>query len=260
MKKKVLTLMALMVLISCKNKEADTTSTTIEETVKKEYPALLSSIFEAHGGIDAWNSMQHLSYEIVKPEKNEIHNVALKSRQATIDYGSFKIGFDGQKPWISDSTKMPVARVKYQYDLMFFFYALPFLFGDDGIVYSEVAPLEFDGISYPGLMISYNTGVGASPNDQYIIYQDPNTKEMAWLAYTATFEGTEKSTDFHYIKYSEWGVTNGLKLPTTLSWFKVVDGLPTEKQMDRSFINTGLLDTAKDASMFNKPEGGVYSE
>ena len=35
------------------------------------YPETISKIFDAHGGIDAWNSMEHLYFEIEKPNQHK---------------------------------------------------------------------------------------------------------------------------------------------------------------------------------------------
>ena len=253
MRKLLLILILTIIFISCNNKGAKTINVTeaSEEIIKKEYPAMLSSMFDAHGGIDTWNDMQHLYFEIVGKDNNVKLNTALKSRMAIVNYGSYSVGFDGERAWTSDTTKIKTNSAKYRYDLMLFFYGMPFLMGDDGIKYSEVDPLVFDGVTYPGLMISYNSGVGETPNDQYIVYQDPRTKEMAWLAYAPT----SRRNNFSYIKYSEWGITNGLKLPTGYTGFKAENGLPTEKRSETKFVNASFSKVAKDINIFAKPKG-----
>ena len=47
---------------------------------------------------------------------------------------------------------------KFYYNLMFYFYAMPFILADDGIVYEDVKPLDIEGKSYPGIKISYESG------------------------------------------------------------------------------------------------------
>ena len=58
---------------------------------------------------------------------------------------------------------------KFYYNLMFYFYAMPFILADDGIKYTDAEPLVFEGKSYPGIKISYEAGVGESPEDEYVI-------------------------------------------------------------------------------------------
>ena len=86
MKKIALLIFILLGVLSCKQ-ESKSTSINEEtnEIVSKAYPEAVSKIFDAHGGITAWNEFKGLSYEIEKPEVNEKHTVALKSRKSIIN-------------------------------------------------------------------------------------------------------------------------------------------------------------------------------
>jgi len=81
----------------------------------------------------------------------------------------------------SDSTSN--GNPEFYYNVMFYFYAMPFVLADDGIIYGDIAPLEFEGTAYPGISISYKEGVGSSSKDEYFIYYNPETYQMAikWL-------------------------------------------------------------------------------
>ena len=72
--------------------------------------------------------------------------------------------------------------------------------------------------------------VGASPDDQYIIYYDSETGQMQWLGYTVTFGKDEKSKDFHFIRYNNWQTVNGLVLPKSIDWYTYENNLPVEKR------------------------------
>ncbi|WP_426429722.1 hypothetical protein ACPX19_09260 [Winogradskyella sp. HB-48] len=143
---------------------------------------------------------------------------------------------------------------------MFYFYAMPFVLGDDGIMYVDIEPLTFEGKTYSGILISYESGIGESPDDQYKIYYDETTGEMAWLGYTVTFGKDEKSNDFHFIRYNNWQAVNGLKLPKSIDWYKYENNLPTEKRNTVEFIDIILLESATDNSFFSMPEGAKTIE
>jgi hypothetical protein len=143
---------------------------------------------------------------------------------------------------------------------MFYFYAMPFVLGDDGITYTEVDALEFKDVSYPGTKISYGAGVGDAPNDEYILYRDPKTNQMAWLAYTVTYGKNEKSDRFSYIKYDQWQEVNGLQLPSKIQWYKTENNQPTEMRNERSFIKPTATTTQLDAAIFEKPKNVEFAE
>ena len=189
MKKTALLVVIIVLLTSCKQeKKTENYSQESLDVTTSIYPENVSKIFDAHGGIEQWNTFEGMYYEIEKPAINEKHTVALKSRKSIIEAEHHKLGFDGEDVWLKE-----LDTVKYKknpgfyYNLMFYFYAMPFILGDDGINYSDADPLKMDGMEYPGISISYEAGVGESPDDEYILYYNPETYKMEWLGYTVTY-------------------------------------------------------------------------
>ena len=141
---------------------------------------------------------------------------------------------------------------------IFYFYAMPFVVADDGIIYSKMEPLEFEGVNYPGIRISYESDIGFSPEDEYFIYYNASTNEMAWLGYTVTYFTKEKSKDVHWIRYDDWGDHNGLRLPNSLSWYKYENGLPTEFRNEVEFTNISVTENELSEEVFAKPVRADY--
>jgi hypothetical protein len=137
---------------------------------------------------------------------------------------------------------------------------MPFVLADDGIIYEDAMPLVVEDKSYLGIKISYNSGIGESPEDEYILYYDNETKRMTWLGYTVTYFSKEKSKEFHYIKYSNWQKVNGLLLPETLEWYTVEDNKPTTKRNEVKFTNVLLSKDKLNAITFNKPDESTIIE
>lgn len=266
MKKTVFIFLLAIVFTACKN-ETKTESTVIE-TVEKEdittsiYPESISKVFDAHGGIDNWNKMQTLSFTMEKPNGKEITTTNLKSRAELIDMPTHMQGYDGTSIWIKEKgeNKNDGSRAKFYKGLMMYFYTMPFIVGDDGIIYEEAEPLTFEDKTYPGILISYEAGIGESPDDQYIIYYDAETGQMQWLAYTVTFGKDGKSKDFHFIRYNNWQTVNGLVVPKSVDWYKYENNLPTEKRNTVEFTDVVLSENAPDAKLFTMPEGAKAIE
>ncbi|BAO74490.1 hypothetical protein [Winogradskyella sp. PG-2] len=183
MKKLIFILLFVIAFTSCKN-EAKIESTEIE-TISKEdittsiYPESITKVFEAHGGIDNWNKMKTLSFTMEKQNGKEVTTTNLKSRAELIDTPTYTMGFDGENLWVSEKEGNEYkGNAKFYKGLMMYFYAMPFIVGDDGIIYEDAEPLVFEGKTYPGVLISYDAGVGASPDDQYVVYIMP--KQGKW--------------------------------------------------------------------------------
>lgn len=248
---------ALLVLNSCKEATKSEPNTPISEPVAvKTFPADISKVFQAHGGIDSWNAFGGLTFEIQEEDGNDLYQVDLKSRRSLITYKDHLLGFDGETVWLKDrDTTAFSGNPRFLYNLLFYFYAMPFILADDGINYAPADTLSFDGVDYPGIAISYDAGVGESPDDEYMLYYHPETHDMAWLAYTVTYFSKEKSKDFRFIRYGEWETVSGLKLPKTLTWYVVEDGQPVTERSSMHIASSSLSESAPEAGLFELPEG-----
>ncbi|RZN82205.1 MAG: hypothetical protein EVB11_09450 [Winogradskyella sp.] len=264
MKKLLLLFTAATLFVACKN---ETKSETVVEEVKKEdittsvYPENITKVFDAHGGIDNWNKMKTLSFTMNKPNGAEVTTTNLKTRAELIDTPTYAAGFDGRTLWVNEKDGNEYkGNAKFYKGLMMYFYAMPFIVGDDGIIYEDAEPLTFEGKTYPGVLISYDAGVGISPNDQYIVYYDAASGQMQWLAYTVTFGKQEKSKRFSYIRYDNWQTLNGLALPKSISWYTVEEGQPTELRNTVEFADVVVSEEAPKDAMFGMPKGAKIIE
>ncbi len=259
--KKLIALVLAISLFNCKN-ETKQTAKVIQETVKnsmakiskKIYPDNVSNVFKAHGTLETWNSFKSLSFTINKPKNYELTITDLKNRYSYIETNTFKLGYNGTDVWLQENKGFTYdGNPNFYYNLMFYFYAMPFVLGDSGITYQNVDALQYEGKSYPGIKISYENNIGESPEDEYILYYDTDTNKMIWLAYTVTYFTKEKSKEWHFIRYTDWQNVNGLLLPKTLSWYKANGFKIGEKRNDLEFIDIKLSKEKMESSIFKKP-------
>lgn len=261
--KKIFFLILTISLLACKNKRTPTLDYSKEnlDITTSVYPENMTKVFNAHGGLDTWNSMKSLEFTMKKPNGDEVTTTNLKNRKSLIEMPNHTIGFNGEDVWLKNKdTATYKGNAKFYYNLMFYFYAMPFILADDGIIYEEVAALEFDGKSYPGIKISYESGVGESPEDEYILYYNSETHKMEWLGYTVTYFSKEKSKEFHFIKYSNWQTVEDLILPETLTWYKYENNLPTEKRNDLQFTDIKISKEKPESDIFEAPAGATIVE
>ncbi len=273
MKKLILLLTVLLSITACKNDkktmgedpqfeeiEIDSTKTSEAKEVEKPktYPAQLQAVFAAHGGLDHWKQMNNLCFEMKGKNGDETHTVSLPDRKTKIESKNWAIGKDGKGVWLLKHDLGYEGNPVFYHNLMFYFYAMPFIISDPGTNYEALATTELDGKMYNGYKISYNDGVGDSSKDEYILYFDPETNKMTWLAYTVTFKEQKKSDDWHYIKYDKWEDVNGLLLPKKMTWWNVENGKPHDEKMDIKFDKITATETMLDASVFAKPTEAEY--
>ncbi|HET8804686.1 MAG TPA: DUF6503 family protein [Aequorivita sp.] len=279
MKKLILLCAVLVSLLSCKNDkkltsedpvvaatELDSTGGEVWEgdtkesalKAEKSYPVSLHNVFTAHGGLGNWKKMNNLCFEMKGKNGNETHTVSLPDRKTKIESKDWSIGYDGKGVWLLKHKLGYEGNPVFYHNLMFYFYAMPFIIADPGTNYAAVGATELDGKMYNGFKVSYDDGVGDSSNDEYILYFDPQTNQMVWLAYTVTFSDQKKSEDWHYIKYDKWQEVNGLQLPEKITWWKVENGKPKGEEMDIKFDKVTATETMLEASVFAKPKEAEY--
>ena len=247
-------LMLSITLLSCSSNE---TVEEIEESVSLKYPKDILSVFQQHGGISAWNSMNTLSYEFENEGSVEKQTIDLKSRKIRIEQERFNIGFDGNEVWFQQlNTNNYEGDARFYHNLYFYFYAMPFVLADEGIEYEVAESLVVDSIEYPGIKISYNQNVGDSPEDNYILYYNKETKQAEWLGYTVTYFNGKPSEELHYLQFESWQKVNGLLLPETLTWYNLdLENNTKEERGEMIFNNVDLSSERLSDSLFLKPKG-----
>jgi len=254
MKKTFILFVSILIFISCKNdskKEIKKQEVTVLK--KAVFPAELEKVFEKHGGIDTWRKAKILSFN----KGEEVHTVDLQTRKTVINTPNYSLGFDGKEVWLDEEKEGSYnGNPAFYYNLYFYFYAMPFVLADDGIIYEKVDGITFEDVTYPGYKISYKANVGTSPDDNYIIYYNPKTFQMEWLAYTVTFNSKKSSDRYNIIKYNKWKNVNGIILPKEITWYKKDEkGMPTEAARPATVFSLPLVSQGKLADTFyEKPK------
>ncbi|WP_405606097.1 DUF6503 family protein [Polaribacter sp. Asnod1-A03] len=216
--KKVFLLLMVVFVVSCKNEPKTEAKQDIKkvEDKKENFPEELGKVFEAHGGIKKWNKAQTISFN----KEDEAHTSDLHSRKIVINSPKYSIGYNGNDLWYLEEVEGSLKRdPAFYYNLYFYFYAMPFVLADDGIIYEKVDDFVFEEINYPGYKISYKSNVGSSPDDNYILYYNPETYKMEWLAYTVTFRSKAPVDKYKMIRYNSWENVNDFILPKQITWY-----------------------------------------
>jgi hypothetical protein len=261
MKNFTLALLLIVTIASCKHEVKPEKGIKIREKQKEEvvpdrsgdFPEDIAAVFKAHGGINEFDQMNSMIFEIVKPEGNEKHTTDLKTRYARVETDKFVLGFDGKEAWLEQDSTYFEKDPRFYHNLMFYFYAMPFVLGDDGISYQKVDDLTVGDISYPGYKISYGDGIGDSPKDNYFLYYDKTSGKMKFLGYTVTFFSKESSEKIKLIEYTDWNDVNGLLLPKTIKWRDFKDSVVGEIKSEVNFVNAKVDKKKVSDSLFKKP-------
>lgn len=216
----------------------------------KHHSEAIANVFKAHGGFEAWSKMKSLSY--LKGDEQTVTN--LKNRKIRLESPKMTVGYDGSDVWVLPDSA-DASRARFYHNLFFYFYAMPFVVGDPGAYYEDVPMKEILGKNYKGVKVSYGAGIGDAPDDNYIVWYDPDSYQMEWLMYTVTYRSSEPSDNYSLIRYAEWVEVNGLTLPQSFQWYEYKNDSVGQPTRIAEFQNIEVTDVAPSESLFEKPEG-----
>ena len=235
------------------------TSETIPEPAA---PAVLAPYLEAHGGLDTWRRFGTLAYDLQRGDWTDHQLIDLRSRRVLITSEAYAIGFDGEDVWITPGKEALNygAPPRFYSGTYFYFFAIPFVFADPGTRVEKVEPRTLDGKAYDVLRVTYEPGVGDSPEDEYLAYFDPETKRLRLVLYTVTYGRTvEPGAPPRYgaLRYDAWQTVDGLLVPEHAVYFRWEGDHLGEKRAEVWFHNVRFDEAAPPPERFARPEGAV---
>lgn len=231
-----------------------TTATNVIATTPT-LPSSLKTALAAHGGLSSWNELNTLEYSFQKKEQAEKHIIDLTSRKVRIEHNDYTLGYDGQEVWVTpNKAAFGKGSPRFYHNLIFYFYALPFVLADPGIIYEELPNRTIKGQTYRVLKISYEAGVGDAPDDYYIAHFNTETHLMDWLLYTVTYYSGETNEKFNALHY-EWQEINGLFVPSKMTGYKYADGEIGDLRYERPFQSVQLKKEKMKDAIFAMPQG-----
>lgn len=216
-------LLALIVLPACtadapESDQADTTSTESTAEVP-DAPSALHDAWEAHGGLDTWQAQRQLQYTLSRTTGDTTTRdeqlIDLHTRKVRITNGDFVLGFDGESAWVEPSLEA----FPYDYSprfytsTYFYFFAMPFVLADDGVVASDDGTATIDGTEYRVTEIRYEDSVGDSPDDVYVVYTNADTGELGLVRFSVTYGDRDPSEPNTALVYTDFATDSGITLP-----------------------------------------------
>ncbi len=124
--------------------------------------------------------------------------------------------FDGKEAWVSPAD---AAVESARFDLLTwpYFLAAPMKLRDPGTQLLELGPLPLQGRPTLAAKLSFDKGVGDSPDDWYVLYRDAHSHRLAAMAYIVTYGGKdvqEAEKEPHAITYEGYQTVDGVLIST----------------------------------------------
>ncbi|WPP50645.1 DUF6503 family protein [Catalinimonas niigatensis] len=252
-----------LIALLCSCSDTQQPSGTENELLSADsLPPLFQQMLEAHGGLEKWKQMQLLEFDLYSDTTWVDHQIVdLGSRKVLIRNDEYAIGYDGNNVWYTGEEKnLSGESARFYHNLQFYFFALPFVLADPGVVYEQLEARSFQGKTYDVMRFTYESEVGDSPKDEYIIYINPETHQMELLLYTVTYFSGVESDDYGARLYSEWQWVNGLLVPLTSERYSWAGDSLGELRYASSYRKVNMEERSPDQAMFLQPNDALVSD
>jgi len=168
--------------------------------------------------------------------------------------------FDGQDAWTLDmATAEGMPPPRFHLFTWAWFLAAPWKLSDPGSRIDEPKPRQLQDRELSSARLTYDAGVGDTPDDWYVVYANEKNHALAAVAYIVTFGKSveEANKEPHAAKYDEFQTVDGLQVPKVVSFWNwnEKDGLMGDAIGVLTFSNVRFA-TAED-HLFAKPEGAA---
>lgn len=174
------------------------------------------------------------------------------------------IVFDGKTAWLSPAdAELPGPRARFHVLTWPYFAAAAYKLDDPGTTLHDAGVLSVRGTDdrHAGVKITFDAGVGDTPDDWYIAFADPQTNRLAALAYIVTYgkDQAEAEESPGIILYDDFVDIDGVPFSTqwTFHHWNGKDGIG-ERKGHATLSNIAFVEPADDA--FVKPDGAVEAK
>lgn len=222
-------------------------------TLCSDSHSLLDTTYNAHGSLNLWHSFNSLTFDL----SDTRYLVDLSSRKELIDNEKVTMGYDGSEYWVEvHDTSAKTPDPKFMINLQFYFFAMPFVLADDGVILQQLSDAKIADQSFRVIKATFQPQIGVAPKDEYILYLDPATDQLVYLLYSVTYFDPTKASTYSALHYREWQEVSGLLVPHVIdryAWNNEAETLG-EQRGAKTFANVRFDLQAPDPAAFTQRE------
>jgi hypothetical protein len=188
-------------------------------------PDLLAQRIETAHGMQAWPAAAVLAADLTiyfgdqKALEGSMHYAPHRNLVRIEGPDGTLMVFDGERAWVSPASS-EASMARFHLLTWPYFVAAPFKLRDPGTRRKGLEPVVFQNRRHNRLRLTFDAGVGDTPDDWYLVYADAETDRLAAMGYIVTY-GTpveEAENEPHAIVYGKEVWVDGLLLATQW-WF-----------------------------------------
>lgn len=186
--------------------------------------AFALAIEEAHGR-DAWYSLDAVAADLVvifggakRLEGRMTLTPEVGKTRLELADGAVVV-WDGERAWVSPPTLEMPPGARFHVLTWPYFLAAPMKLRDPGAHLEPKGERPWGGETYDTALMTFDAGIGDSPEDWYLLYRDRDDHRLAAMAYIVTFGGNEGEAEPHAIVYEGFQTVGGSQVATHWTFY-----------------------------------------
>lgn len=122
--------------------------------------------------------------------------------------------YDGESVWVAPA-ESPVPQARFHALTWPYFLAAPMKIRDPGTHLELLGTRNFRGREVEVARLTFDSGVGDTPEDWYVLYRDPDTDLLRAMAYIVTYGKSAETAEQepHMIVYERYAEVGGVQVP-----------------------------------------------
>jgi hypothetical protein len=188
-------------------------------------PEFAAAVEAAHGR-PAWNAAKALQARVsvtfgakLALSGTMLFRTNLAASRIELEDGTVAV-FDGTAAWVAPATsKLEGAR--FHLLTWPYFVALPMKLRDPGSHLRPLGERVLRGKKYAAARLTFDSGVGDTPEDWYVLYREPSSGRLAAAAYIVTYgkSAAAAAKEPHAITYDDYVSVGGTTIATTWTFW-----------------------------------------
>lgn len=265
--KQFLTIIILITFSAC-NQNNRTDATTEDElitgsaVVPDEFSTeetLIKHIESAHNK-DAWEERKAVAFNIdlkIGGESRLQGKITTLTNSAGIRIDKrdgTKVVYNGNEVFICPADASEKG-ARFDVFTWQYFFALPFKFSDEGTQLQMLDPKKIGGENFNTARLSFKENTGDTPDDWYILYQEPDTGLLHAAAYIVTYNSPKQEAEKnpHAIVYRDYVAKEGVPVSTRWTFHHWSEQEGIGEQIGEANLSNIVFFNAED-ELFEEPE------
>jgi hypothetical protein len=215
---------AIILLLACNNSSNQQSETEVKQaSVKAQKPTkqeqFIRSIETAHHA-EAYNDKELIQFDfnLIFGGKQRFQGIVTMSPNGGIvrmQDSTKTMIWDGEMAYLSPAD-IDYSKTRFDVLTWSYFFAAPYKLDDPGTKHELLGNKNLNGQAFSAMKLTFKNGVGDSPDDWYVVYQDQETDLLAAMAYVVTYSKSldQAEEDPHAITYEAYDEVDGIPFAT----------------------------------------------